>query len=154
MQLYKWGNRATPLCPKYERDHVNLIHMLWKCPKLFHYWKEVLDLISQVYMTAIPRDPVMCLLGALDEETLTPSAHTAILRLLYVARKLIAQLWIIPRVPTRGKWVDNINKLLIREKFTYQHRNIPRKFCSLWKSWLDVLGLAPHQLIKDRLLQG
>lgn len=152
-RLHKWGIRETPLCPKCEGAHGDLLHMIWRCPKLFRYWKEVLDMISQVYMFNIPREPVVCLLGALDEEALTPSAHTAVLRLLYIARKLIAQLWITPRVPTGKQWVEQVNKLLIREKLTYQHRKAPRKFYSLWQAWLDVPGLAPHQLIKDRLLQ-
>lgn len=152
VQLYKWGGaRNTPLCSKCVRDHGDLIHMLWKCPKLFCHWKEVLDVISQVYMITIPQNPVVCLLVAPDEETLTPSAHTAVLYLLYVARKLIAQFWIVPRVPTRRQWVEQVNKLLIREKLTYQHRNAPRKFYAMWQAWLDVPELAQHQLIKDRL---
>lgn len=90
----------------------------------------------------------------MNEETLDPSAYTAILRLLYVARKLMAQLWIMSRVPTRVQRVEGVNKLLIREKLTYQHRNVPHKFYSMWQVWLDVPGLAPHQLIQDRLLKG
>lgn len=37
LQLYKWGIRDSPLCPKCERDHGDLLHMVWKCPKLFRY---------------------------------------------------------------------------------------------------------------------
>lgn len=37
VRLHKWGFRDTPLCPKCEGDHSYLIHMLWKCPKLFRY---------------------------------------------------------------------------------------------------------------------
>lgn len=137
-QLCKWGNCNTPICPKCERDHGDLIHLLWRCLKLFHYWTEVLDVISQVFMFSIPQTPVVCLLGVLEEESLTPQAHTAVLRLLYIARKLIAQYWIVSRVPTRWQWVELVNKLLIREKLTYQHRNVSRKFYSMWQSWLDV----------------
>lgn len=105
-------------------------------------------------MVPISRDPMVCLLGGIDDEMLPMPAHTAVLRLLYMARKLIALWWITPRVPTRGKWVDSVNKLLIREKLAYQHRKVPQKFYSIWQAWLDVPGLAPHQLIKDRLLLG
>lgn len=128
--------------------------MFWRCPKLFRYWSEILGLISQVFNFTIPKDLTVCLLGALDEETLTPSAHTAIIRLLYVARKLIARYWITSRVPTRQQWIDQVNKMLIREKLTYQHRKVPRKFYTLWQDWLDIPGLAPHQLVKYRLLEG
>lgn len=128
VKLHSWGLRDIPLCPKCMRDHGDLMHMFLKCPKLFRYWTEILEVISQVFTFVIPRTPTVCLLGALDEETLTPSTHTAIIRLLYVVQKLIAQFWIIPRVPTRQQWIDRVNKMLIREKLTYQHRNAPRKF--------------------------
>lgn len=116
------------------KDHGDLMHMFWKCPKLFRYWKESLDVISQVFVTVIPRSPMMCLLGPLDVETLTPSNHTAILCLLYVARKLIAQLWFTPSASSRQQWIEKVNKLLIREKLTYQHRNAPREFYTLWQA--------------------
>lgn len=154
LQLYKWGIRDSPLCPKCERDHGNLLHMIWKCPKLFRYWKEVLDTISEVYMIPLERTPVVCVLGGIDEELAPPPTCIALIRLLYIAKKLIAQWWITPRVPTRVQWIDSVNRLLIREKITYQRRKAPQKFLSIWQAWLDVPGLAPHQLIKDKLLLG
>lgn len=121
VQLHRWGELRIPLCPKCEHDHGDLIHMIWRCPKLVSYWTEVLDTISQVYMFRIPRTPLVCLLGALGKESLTPQAHTAILRLLYTARKLIAQYWIVSRVPTRRQWVERVNDMVIHEKLTCQH---------------------------------
>lgn len=67
--------------------------MFWKCPKLFWFWTEILEIISQVFTFIVPKTPTVFLLGAPDEETLTPSTQMAIIRLLYVGRKLIAQLW-------------------------------------------------------------
>lgn len=57
VQLHRWGNRNTPLCPECERAHGDLIHMLWKCPKLFCYKKEVLNVI---FMFIIPWNPAVC----------------------------------------------------------------------------------------------
>lgn len=142
------------MCPKCERDHGDLLHMIWKCPKLFRYWREVLDTISEVYMIPLSKKSISLFVGGIDDELVPAPTRIVILRLLYVARKLIAQWWITPRVPTRGQWIDSVNKLLIREKLAYQHRKVPQKFSSIWQPWLDVPGLAPHQLIKDRLLLG
>lgn len=85
VKLHKWGICDTPLCPECMRDHGDLMHMFWKCPKLFWYWSEILEIISQVFTFTIPKSPIVCLSGALDEESLTPSTHTAIIQLLYVA---------------------------------------------------------------------
>lgn len=70
-------------------------------------------------MFQIPRDPIVYLLGVLEEEYLTPHAHTAVLGLLYIAHKWIAHYWIYPRVPTRKLWVEQVNSTLILEKLTY-----------------------------------
>lgn len=70
-----------------------------KMSQAFRYWTEVFDTISQVFM--ISRDPIICLFGALEEESLSPYAHTAVLHLLYTARKRITRYWIVSHVPTR-----------------------------------------------------
>ena len=154
VRLYKWGCRDLPLCPKCCAQEGDLLHMMWKCPKIFRYWNFVLTTISQTYQIPIPQDPVVCLLGALEIPSLSPNGHTAIIRLLYIARTAIARLWISSRVPTDRQWIEDVNRLLIKEKLTYQHRNALRKFYSMWQPWLDVPGLGPPQLITDRLLQG
>lgn len=95
----------------------------------------------------------MCLLGALEIPSLTPSSHIAVLRLLFIARKAIARHWITPRIPSGRQWLEQVNRLLIREKLTYQHRNVLKKFYTMWQPWLDTPGLGPTQLVMDRLLQ-
>lgn len=127
--------------------------MLWKCPKLFRYWQYVLTIIARVYQFPLPQDPVVCLLGALENPSLSPGSHIAVLRLLFIARKAIVRLWITPRVPTGRQWVVQVNRLLMCEKLTYQHRNVLKKFYKMWQPWLDTPGLGPNQLVMDRPLQ-
>lgn len=133
-------------------QHGDLLHMLWKCPKLFRYWQYVLTTIAHVYQFPLPQDPVVCLLGALEIPSLSPGSHIAILRLIFIARKAIARLWITLRVPTGRQWVEQVNRLLIRE-LTYQHRNVLKKSYTMWQPWLDTTGLGPNQLVIDNLLQ-
>lgn len=152
LQLFHWGRRDSPLCPKCNRDQGTLLHMMWKCPKLFRYWTDVIGTISSTFGIRLPRDPVICLLGALDEDSVTPSTQTAVIRALYAARKLIAQYWITSRVPTAKQWVSRINALLVWERLTYVHRKVPNKFYSMWQPWLDNPSIAPHQLVRDRLV--
>lgn len=152
-RLHKWRFRESPLCPKCNSHNGDLLDMMWKCPKLLRHWQYVFNTISQVYQIPIPQDPVVCLLGALELPSLSPNSRVAITRLLYVAQKAIARLWITPRVPTGERWVELVNSLLIREKLTYQHRNVTKTFYSMWQPWLDTPGLGPVQVVKDRLLQ-
>lgn len=69
--------------------------------------------------------PIVCLLGAL-KESLTLQGHAVVLRLFYLARKLIAHYWISLQVPTKRQWVEQVNNMLICKKLTYQHRNVPK----------------------------
>lgn len=70
------------------------MHMLWNCPKLFTYWQNVVETINQVYQTQIQTDPKICLLGQLEKEMYTLAIRIPIIRMLFIARKLIAMKWI------------------------------------------------------------
>lgn len=40
-RLFEFGWRVDARCPRCQ-DTGDLIHMIWKCPKLFRYWSEIL----------------------------------------------------------------------------------------------------------------
>lgn len=80
IQLYKWGRRDSPLCPKCQLHQGTRIHTLWKCPKLVGYWNEVVEIIN-VYLIQLLMDLVICLLGGLVEELYPPSTYVALTRL-------------------------------------------------------------------------
>ena len=65
-RLARMGVRADADCTRCSRDHGDLIHLLWRCPKLHLYWSQVLDTLTRVFQTTIPADPKHCLLGILD----------------------------------------------------------------------------------------
>lgn len=48
------------------------------------------ETISKVYKVRVLLDPLVCILGALDNEIFAPPGNIAIHRLLYLARKQIA----------------------------------------------------------------
>lgn len=76
-----------------------------------------------------------------------------IIRLLYLARKLVAQYWMSPVVLTKKQCVNYVNSLLLREQLTFHHHNALHKFDLIWQNWLNTPGLAPQILVMDRLLQ-
>lgn len=118
------------------------------------YWKAVLNTINTIWNINLTRDPKLGLLGMLDEEQYTPHVHTAILRLLFLARKLIARKWLSPVPPTHAEWIREVNDTLVRENLTFQHRGAPQKCNSIWEPWLNTPGLAPLQLVQNRILGG
>lgn len=153
-KLYKWNRRDEPFCPRCKIDNGTLIHMLWKCPKLQRYWSEIISSINKIWNLTFVVDPKLCLLGWLDEELYTPHTYRAITRMLFIARKLIAKKWLSVTPPTHAEWVNTINETLLREKLTYQQRGSPAKFERIWDPWLEVPGLAPFQLVQNKILGG
>lgn len=152
--LLKGKSRESPLCPRCLVDTGTLVHMLWKCPKLHRYWAEVISTINSIWNLRLTTDPKLCLLGWLDEEQYTPHTYIAILRTLFLARKLIARKWLSITAPTHTEWITSVNDSLIREQLTYKHRGSPQKFESIWEPWLDTPGLAPLRLVQNRILGG
>lgn len=53
---------------------------------------------------------------------------------------------------TIWEWIHNTGEVLRMEKLIYQHKGSTLIYERLWAPWLDVLGLAPGDLIMDRLL--
>lgn len=153
VQLHHWGSRDTPICPKCQVHPGDLLHMLWKCPKLVRYWNKVVAIINSIFQVQLPMDPLVCLLEAWDEDLYSPHTYIALIRLLYLARKLVARYWLSARILTSKQWIQAVNDILIREKNTYSHRKSPQTFEKIWPCWLGAPEVPPPQLVLHRLLQ-
>lgn len=64
-RLYYKGRRDSPVCTRCSRDHGDLIHLIWQCPKLHLYWRGVITTINKVFPVQLPEEPKQCLLGTL-----------------------------------------------------------------------------------------
>lgn len=153
LKLYKMGRRTDPLCGRCERHQGDLIHLLWRCPKLHRYWSEVMETLNRVFQTTIPLDPIHCILGVLEDTVPEEMTRIAITRALFQARKLILLGWKSTSPPSVRSWITHMGNTLIMEKHIYQHRGSPNRFERIWAPWLDTPGLSPRELVMSRLLQ-
>lgn len=98
-KLFRFGLRLDANCPRCG-EVGDLIHMVWRCPKLVRYWTGVVEAINGTFGTSFEIDVRLCILGyrvwGVEEVTL----KTAVLRCLYQARKLITQRWQSVSPPT------------------------------------------------------
>lgn len=53
-RLASMGVRSDPECTRCNREHGDLVHLLWRCPKRHRYWSQVLDTINRVFQAKIP----------------------------------------------------------------------------------------------------
>lgn len=150
-RLVRMGVGTDPTCTRCRREHGDLIHLLWRCPKLHLYWKAVLDTINMVFQVQIPLDPKPCLLGIIDDLLTGDILKQAVNRTLFQARMLILRHWKSEDPPTKQEWITQMGNTIRLEKIIFQHRGTSKKFEKLWAQWLGVPGLALVDLVIDRL---
>lgn len=90
-------NASCPRCGETERD---LIHMFWRCPKLFRYWSEVLGTIDHVFGTSLDLDVRLCVIGLVEGEGNPEFNQVAVLRCLFQSA--------LP--PSGREWKHGMNK--------------------------------------------
>ena len=132
----------------------DLIHLLWRCPKLHRFWRGVVDTLNSVFQVAVPLEPIYCLLGVLEGVVTEELTRMALNRALFQARRAILLNWKLEEPPTLKSWVMHMGRMLVMEKYVYQHRGNAGKFDRLWDAWLATPGLSPMELVQGRLLGG
>lgn len=132
--LYGYGRRTDAKCPRCQETG-DLIHMMWRCPKLFRYWEGVLYIINGIFGTSQGQEVKLCVLGYREKLGEGQSVTVAILRCLFQARKLIALKWQSRKPPAVSKWINTINETELKEKLTYIKRGNLREFEKMWRVW-------------------
>lgn len=152
--LQKIGVRMDSLCPRCGQDGAHMLHMVWECPNLGGFWREVTDLIHTVYGIRLPLVPTVCVLGLVEDTGDSLLSSLGILRMLFQARKLIAFHWLRPSPPTKREYVARLNHIIRLEKGVYLKRKALHKFETIWGPWLDSPGLPTQILLRDRINFG
>lgn len=153
-RLHAMGILDSPVCGKCLKDHGDLIHLTWRCPKLRLYWVGVLNTINSVFQTSIPLNTKPCLLGIFDDFPLMAPTREVVARALFQAWRVILRHWKSTDSSSNKEWIQCMGESLRLEKYIFQHRGHPHKFDNLWSPWLDTPGLSPLELVIDRLLVG
>lgn len=92
-RLHLMNLQSDSTCTRCKRDHGDLIHLLWRCPKLHTYWAGVMTMVNSVFKVSLPQEPKGCLLGALEEYEWEVHIREAIHIVLFQARKQIMTHW-------------------------------------------------------------
>lgn len=121
-RLHSTGLRPDPICARCNRDVGDLIHFLWRWPKLHCYWNAVVTTLNIAFQVSFPLDPRQCILSILDVMIPDVYVREAATRTLFQARRLILLQCISSLSPTSQLWLEQIGSMLRIEKMTYQHR--------------------------------
>lgn len=100
-RLFRFGGRKDDKCPRCQESG-DLMHMIWKCPKLFRYWNEVVETLNKILALELKIEPKLCILGV--EGNIRRNFKIKIVRrCLFQARKLIALRWQARTPPHEGR---------------------------------------------------
>lgn len=111
-RLAKIYSSYSDRCPKCNTDTGTFLHVVWSCPLIQQFWREVVQSINSIGNLAITLDPRVLLLGICD--TLTTNTHKRlfIFYALFYARKAILIKWKQADPPTVGQWKTLIDNTL------------------------------------------
>ncbi|CAJ0949822.1 unnamed protein product [Ranitomeya imitator] len=137
--LFKAGLRPDSECPRCSQSEAGILHMLWQCPRLSSFWVVVLNKVGLAYSCTVPRDPLVCVLGYVEEIITDKLYKMFIARLLFIARKLIAKFWIREEPPTRRDFMKQVDHIIALERSIYARRNKMDLFDRLWNPWLESM---------------
>lgn len=149
--MFKMGLWPDSNCPRCNCPDAHLLHMLWGCTALQAYWTAVVDLLNRIHNFNRSPNPKLCVLGITDDLDSETPIMLSVSRLLFQARKLIAQHWIRPTPPALSEYTSRVNNIIRLEKAVYVKRNTYHKFEAIWGPWLDTPGLPSQILLQNRI---
>lgn len=92
-KINKYFKITTSNCPRCRLTDADLLHMLWSCPTLSHYWCRITETLSRCTGVDLPNTWEICILG-LYKRTRTNRTGCRFRDLgLIVAKRLITKRW-------------------------------------------------------------
>uniref|UniRef100_A0A803J4Y6 Reverse transcriptase domain-containing protein n=1 Tax=Xenopus tropicalis TaxID=8364 RepID=A0A803J4Y6_XENTR len=137
-RLHGMNANISQNCPRCQYTPANFIHMVWECPIIKTYWREVIQQIKEKTDIALPMDPITILLNQLGEITPRRAQNTLLSILCMYAKKAIAIHWKSRGGPSPHSWEQLIEKAIPLYKLTYMRRSCPDKFYKVWEPWIEV----------------
>lgn len=86
--LYRIGRRENSEGARCSQSPGSFIYKFWKRPMIFGYWQEVLDILSSVNNTRLTPNPVSCLLGYVNPNSMDNDQIVAIIRTLFYSTQV------------------------------------------------------------------
>lgn len=114
--------QMEPTCPRCTREIGSFWHMVWSCCKLRPYWEAVAMSLSDLFGTNVPLDPLVMLLGHLEEVEGDRYTKLCITFCLFCAIREILLRWKSVEPPTPASWRQSINAVLSLYRLTYESR--------------------------------
>lgn len=157
-RIHKMFPEANPQCWRCHNCLGTRLHILWTCPNLKKFWKEVHHAISidiSISLTFTPENLLLHLFHGLGK-----NKTTLLNNLLVSAKMLIAKYWKSQSTPTVHEWQIKCQYTLLMHKLTVikciQNGSICAmyNFYSIWSPYITYWSkIKPRNNITRELLE-
>lgn len=143
-KLHSFYPSVSPLCPKCKTSEGTLGHLFWACPKLYTFWSDIFNCLSEIHGYDIPPDPYTAILGgARYLPSLTLLQQRTVQFGMVIAKRNILVLWKSEDVPSFKTWLAEVTSLLHLERIRYAESLSSETFDKMWEPFLTYLSRMP-----------
>lgn len=117
---------------------VRLLLFTWYgCSKIRPLWSHATEFIADNFSLPNVCSPLVCLLGAIEDEEMDAATKLFLTLLFFYVRKLIARRWIHVENLTLGMWIKLVSADIPLYRMTYEAWGCPKKCRKVWFQWAD-----------------
>uniref|UniRef100_A0A803JDT0 Reverse transcriptase domain-containing protein n=1 Tax=Xenopus tropicalis TaxID=8364 RepID=A0A803JDT0_XENTR len=133
-RLNKLYPTCNPQCYRGCPELGTMLHIWWNCDIVSKFWDSVIHMLSRIFHTQFPKDPLTLLLGK-KPPRFTNSGHRLSQHILMAARLIIASNWKKARLPLNSL-KTKIICIATNEKLSYMLQNDMEAYDKIWMPWL------------------
>lgn len=140
LRLFKMGVLENNLCWKCGNHEGTFIHVIWSCPVIQPFWRQIIRTIEKWLGTTVPESARLCLLG--DRSCLpnvSKGAFALALTGFILAAKVILRHWKNPNGPAYEEWVKSMTDLASYELLVAKLQNRKEEHLKTWDVFLTYL---------------
>lgn len=98
--LHRMGWRSSPACIPCTETSSDVWHMIGECQLIQGFWREVVDLLSEVLGGTVPFEADICFFGILDQDLWHHHIRLFLRESIFFGRKAIILWWMDNRPPS------------------------------------------------------
>lgn len=139
VKLNKYNKNIPDICIKCGLKGT-LLHCMWECSQIKHFWLEVKDQIEKIISKKITLDPSLFILALYPEKhnfSKTDSIFIDISSLM--AKRCIALTWKNVSGPSASQWLKQMLSCLPLERITYIRKAKQHLFEKIWRPFIDFI---------------
>lgn len=148
-KLHKMFPETPDSCPRCQEPQAKLMYMIWACPKLAHYWSEVLQLLWNIVEIQDVDTPMSCILGMGSKGKKQGPGRKFLNLALLLAKRNITRKWKSAQPPKLEVWHKEVikwGKAEGTELKREEQRGMRKKLISLdWNMRMEQFIAATSQ---------